>query len=515
MTFPRIVACVAVLALCGGVPCTQETAKDKQPDKKPGKAAEKPATHKVEKKPFKIERTVKGVLAAEEAAEISYRPHPSVQPPPSQGPLTIRSVAAHGARVHKGDVVAAFDTTKLNEVLDDLEKERKTLEVGIKLAEEELPLFEKTVPTELAAAAFAKKRADEELGYFLETGKAQAVKTLDMMVKSSKFYLEYAQEELRQLEKMYKANDLTEETEKIILRRQQNYVEMAAFMYQDSLLDRDYALKYTLPGKEKLLKDTQVKATQGLEKARKTLGPTAEQKRVALAKMRHDLEKNAHRLDKLRKDRDAMTVRAPIDGIVYHGKFHNGQWSHSGAAEGKLVPHGTVQPDEVFLTIVKPRPITVRLTIDEKDVHLLKPGAKGTAKVLYRPDRKFPARVTKLATVPSAPGKYDAVVALDGADEDLMPGMGCSVKFVPYSKKDAIAIPTSALHEEDDKYVVHVFVGKGVKPETRTVTPGRADGDQTEIVSGLREDEEILLERPGAKGANKGPATDKDEGGDQ
>jgi RND family efflux transporter MFP subunit len=410
--------------------------------------------------------------------------------------------------------VAAFDTTKLDEVLDDLEKEKKSLEVGIKLAEEELPLFEKSVPTELAAAEFAKKRADEELSYFLDIGRAQTIKSIDMMVKSSKFYLEYAQEELRQLEKMYKANDLTEETEKIILRRQQNYVEMAAFFYQESLLDRDYSLKYTLPNREKLLRETQVKQTQSLEKARKTLGPTAEQKRVALAKTRHDLEKNAHRLERLRKDREAMTVRAPIDGIVYHGKFHKGQWSHSGAAESKLVPHGTVQPDEVFLTVVKPRPITILLTIDEKDVYLLKPGAKGTAKVLYRPDRKFPASVTRLATVPSAPGKYDAVVVLDGADEDLMPGMGCSVKFMPYSKKDALVIPTSALHEEEDRYVVYV-ARKGEKPETRTVTPGRADDGHTEIVSGLREGEEILLERPGAKGSKKGPAPDNEEGGDQ
>jgi RND family efflux transporter MFP subunit len=516
MTCAKVVACLAALALLGGLVFTQETAKDQGAEKKAAKAPAEPkaATHKVEKKPFRIERTIKGILAPEEAVEISYRPLPSLQPPPSQGPLTIRQIAEHGARVKQGDVLVAFDTIKLDEVLDDLEKDKKVLDAGIKLAEEDLPLFEKAAPTELAAAEFAKKRADEELSYFLDIGRAQSVKSADMMLKMAKFYVEYAEEELRQLEKMYKANDLTEETEKIILRRQQNYLEMERFFYQQSLISHDYLMKYTLPNREKLLRETQIKLGQTLDKARKTLVPTTIQKRASLAKMRHDQEKNAQRLERLRKDRVAMTVRAPSDGVVYHGKFHKGQWTLSGAQESKLAPRGTVMPDEVFLTVVKPRPVVVHLSIEEKDVHLLKPGAKGTAKVLYDPDRKLPARVTKLATVPTAPGKYDAVVALDADEGQLMPGMGCTVKFVPYVKKDALTVPTKAVHEEDDRYVVYVARKDG-KPETRQVTTGRADDGQTEILTGLSEGEEILLDRPGAAGSKKaaGAAPEKEEGG--
>jgi RND family efflux transporter MFP subunit len=518
MTCAKVVACLAALALLGGLVFTQEAAKDRGGEKKPSVApAEvKPAspTHKVEKKPFRIERTIKGILAPEEAVEVSYRPLPSLQPPPSQGPLTIRQIAAHGAKVKQGDVLVAFDTTKLDEVLDDVEKEKKGLEAGIRLAEEELPLFEKAAPAELAAAEFAKKRADEELSYFLDVGRAQTVKSSDMMLKMAKFYVEYAEEELRQLEKMYKANDLTEETEKIILRRQQNYLEMERFFYQQALISRDYLMKYTLPNKEKLLKETQTKQDQALEKARKTLGPAAAQKRVSLAKMRHDQEKNAQRLERLRKDRVAMTVRAPVDGVVYHGRFHKGTWELSGGLESKLTPHGTVQPDQVFLTVVKPRPVIVHLTVEEKDVHLLKPGAKGTAKVLFNPDRKLPARVTKLATVPSAPGKYDALVVLDADDDHLMPGMGCSVKFVPYAKKDALTVPAKAVHEEDDGHFVYVAGPKG-KGQRREVTPGRTDGDQTEILSGLREGEEIYLDRPGRKESGKDQPPEKKEGGDR
>jgi multidrug efflux pump subunit AcrA (membrane-fusion protein) len=520
MTCARVTACL-VLALFGGALFTQPPAgqkkADKGPDKKAAKDAadKKPATHKVEKQSFRIERTLKGVLAPEDAAEISYRPLPTLQSGPSQGQLTIRTVVEHGARVKKGDLLIDFDTTKLDEVLDDLEKDKKVLEANIKLAEEDLPLFEKSVPTELAAAAFAKKRADEALAYFLEVDKAHSLKSMDMMVKMAKFYMEYAIEELRQLEKMYKANDLTEETEKIILRRQQNYVEMETFFYQSSLLRRDYFVKYTLPNREKTLKEDQAKHEQQLEKARKTLGPTIIQKRTSLAKMRHDQEKLTHRLEKFRKDRAAMAVRSPRDGILFHGKFHKGQWTLGSTLESKLAPRGTVMSDEVLLTVVSPRPVVVRLTIDEKDVHLFKPGAKGTAKVLFNPDRKLPARVSKLATVPTAPGKYEAVVALDlgGGEEGLMPGMACAIKFVPYAKKDALVVPAKAVHEEDDRYIVHV-ARKGGKPETRAVTPGRTEGDKTEILTGLREGEEVLVDRPDPK-ASKKDSEDENGGADQ
>ena len=207
-----------------------------------------------------------------------------------------------------------------------------------------------------------------------------------------------------------------------------------------------------------------------------------------------------------------MKIVAPHDGIVYYGKFSKGHWSASDSLADRLIPHGTVQPEEVFMTVVKARPLVAHLTIDEKDVHLIKPGLEGKAKVVVNPDRKLPARVTKLGAVPAAPGKFEAQVALDlrPSDAALMPGMACSVKFVPYSKMDAIAVPTKCVHEEDERFFVYILAKNG-KHEKRDVTLGRTAGDQSEIVDGLQEGEEVLLERPGQKNAEKGAPT-KDKG---
>jgi HlyD family secretion protein len=160
--------------------------------------------------------------------------------------------------------------------------------------------------------------------------------------------------------------------------------------------------------------------------------------------------------------------------------------------------------------------VVIHLSLDEKDRHLFKADLSGTVKVAFSPQRKLRARLTKVSPLPASPGKYDATVALEtGPYAALMPGMACTAHFVLYSKKEAIAVPSKAVHEEDDKYFVYV-VPKNGKEEKREVTPGRADDEQTEIISGLREGDEIRLERPGPKEAGKkGPAPEKKEGGDR
>jgi multidrug efflux pump subunit AcrA (membrane-fusion protein) len=478
---------------------------DKKADKQAGAAEAKPATFKVEKKPFRIELTVKGMLAGEHSEEISYRPLPSMQPTVNQEPQTIRTIVDHGAHVKKGDVLVSFDTTKIDEAIADLEREIKFNRANIKLAEDEMPTAEKSVPIELASADTAKKRADEELKYFLDIDRGQMEKQAEFYVKSMMYYKEYSEEELRQLEKMYKANDLTEETEKIILRRSKHRVEMANFWYQSALIERDYILKHYLPNREQTLRETQAKQELTLAKAQQTLAPALAQKQAALEKMHYDRDRSADRLGKLVKDRAAMTIHAPIAGVVYHGKFRKGHWAGTSDSD-KLTVNSTVAPNVAFLTVVQTSPLVVYATVDEKDVHLLKTGLEGKATLVFNPNSKPAAQVTKVAPLPAAPGKFEVQLSLDlgAADAKLMPGMASSVKFVPYSKKDALAVPAKSIDEEDDESFVYVVTAAG-KHEKRQVTTGRTNGEQTEILSGLREGEEILLERPDSKK----PATEK------
>jgi membrane fusion protein (multidrug efflux system) len=76
--------------------------------------------------------------------------------------------------------------------------------------------------------------------------------------------------------------------------------------------------------------------------------------------------------------------------------------------------------------------------------------------------------------------------------------MACKVKLVPYVKADALSVPSKAVINDDlDDQKQYVYVlekdGKAVKCP---VTVGKKTDKQVEILSGLDEGAQVLLEAP-------------------
>jgi len=502
----RTLGCLALAGLFAGC----EGLSDGKPAAKPDKPVAKKVNgtsgkvdtgpqgkHKVGKGPFKIEITFTGILEAEEMTEVAFRPDYKGLVGPST--LTVLKAVDHGTPIRKGDPLIRFDTARIDRAIRDLTNEHLQAELTIRLAAEELPLLEKSTPVELAVAERAMKQADEDLAKFVKVDRAEAIKAADFVVKNAANYLEYAKEELHQLEKMYRADDMREETEEIILKRQRNAVASATYSLKRAERQRDQVVKVDMPRKEQALKDALVKMTHALDKAKSTLPLTLTQKRLALAKLKYDQARSVARLHKLQKDRQAMNIKAPADGIVYHGKCQRGHWN-TAAVTDKLQPSGVVAADEVIITIVNPRPLFVRALIEEKDWHQVRPGIKGKAVATANSSLKLAAKVDKISAVPVSPGHFETRVAIEVPKdaEALMPGMACTIRLMSYSQANALAVPASAVFPDevdDDKHFVY-RADKTGKPVKRPVTVGKSFGDKVEIVAGLDEGDEIWLERP-------------------
>ena len=228
------------------------------------------------------------------------------------------------------------------------------------------------------------------------------------------------------------------------------------------------------------------------------------QKRRALAKLKHDQTKFEEKLADLRCDREAMTVHSPADGLVYYGRPDRGHWSASTTAQ-KLHRGGVIGPDEVFITVVTPRPVNIRATVDEKDLHYLTLPKllKGQVTPTFDPEHRLPGRLSTIVPVPREAGKFEAVIAVEtGADQAaIKPGMACTVKLVPYRKEDALTVPATAVFEDDSSdaltnYVYLAKPGKDNKYPKRPVKIGKSAGGKTEIIDGLAAGDEILTSKP-------------------
>jgi len=416
--------------------------------------------------------------------------------------LTVLDAVEHGSRVKAGDSLATLDLEGIDEAIAELENDQKVGELSLKLAKAELKTLEAMAPVDLAAAERAKQVAEEDLQRFLERQRPLSEKSAKFSLKSSEHNLEYQEEELKQLERMYKADDLTEDTEEIILKRARNDVDQAKFGLELAQSRSRETLETSLPRQETAMKEAARREIAAFEKAKTSLPLAPTKAKLNLEKLELAHRQGAGRLAKLKADRERMLVKAPAAGIVYYGHCEHGKWTtgNLNTTEGKLSHGASLYPNVAFMTIVEARPIFVRASAAEKDLQHLREGVSGKAASVAYPDVSLPAKVSSLAAIPTADGKFDVKISVETGEQAkaLMPGMTCNLTLVAFDKPDAIVVPASAVFADEEHSGKHYVyrVGADGSHQKAEVAVGQRSDKQVEITQGLLEGDKILLEKP-------------------
>ena len=466
----------------------------KADEKKPAaekEAAAKPPTQKIKKGPFRIEVALDGIFEAQNQAELFVRPQ-------EWAVLTVLKAVEHGAAVKQGDLVLALDTEKIDRVIADLRSDLELNELALKQSAAQLAALEKIAPLEAQLNDRNRRITEEDWKRFQEVGKPLMAKVTDFRLKAAQEMLEYAEEEYRQLEKMYKADDLLEETEKIVLRRAKNGVDRAKLVLELSRAEHEEAVKLSLPRMEERNKDQTERSLIDVEFTKINLPLLMGKHHLELEKLQVARNQGQDKLKKLISDREAMIVKAPFDGTVYYGRSVRGKWS---AASVETLRRGaSILPNEVFMTVVQTRPLTIRTTVPESQVQRVGTGLQALVLPVGFAPLKLSAVVARVAAIPMGSSGFDCqlTVAADGLNSAIVPGMNCELKMVPYKKTDVLTVPLKAVFtEEFDPAKQYVYLqGKDGKPQKRVVVLGQRNDKQVEVLQGLAEGDEILLEKP-------------------
>ena len=476
----------------------EEKEKDQKSDstatKDPKKNKKNRKSHKVKAEHFKVEVGLKGIMVARNTTEIVLRPEVWSE-------FKIEEIVPHGSDVYEGQVLVRFDSRKLQQAIAALELELHLSDLAIRRAEEELPRLKKMLDLKLSDTQRNAKRARTDYDRFKKMEQQFFEKMIDYTVKGSEFQLDYVLEELQQLEKMYEADDLTEETEEIILKRQRNSVDLARFNVEDAEFYRDRALKIMLPRMESQLQDNIETTKLAFERAGMSKNLDLNRARYELEKTKQQREKSADRHAKLVSDKSLLELKAPTAGIVYFGHATRGQWSNMASMINKLRPHNSAASNSILMTIVKPRPLYVAGDIGEAD----RPGVKvgQPAKIVLPPkgSPKLEATVETLSMAPISSAKFwiDLKLLTESEPEWLVAGMTCKVKVVTYDQANAIVVPKDAIHsDEDNEEAEYVWVvdpdDASIGAQRRSVKTGQRSGENIEIVAGLEVGDVVSLE---------------------
>ncbi|MEZ5303785.1 MAG: HlyD family efflux transporter periplasmic adaptor subunit [Verrucomicrobiales bacterium] len=317
-------------------------------------------------------------------------------------------------------------------------------------------------------------------------------------VKFAEQLLDNAREELVQLEKMYKADDLTEETEEIILRRQRNAVESAEFRLGRVKVEAEQQLTVGIPRQGEALKAARRDAELAHELAEKNLPRALEQKRFEVDKLRRDNAKAEEKLADLRADRKLAVVKSPAEGILIYGTSEEGAFPGAAGAAKKLVPGGKVAAREIIMTVVDPGKLAAFAKIPEAKLADVAPGREGVAAPEANPAAEIPAKVESLGYIPAVGGGYPAKLSLQPPADlmpPLMPGMKLKVSLGTSEKENVLLAPKSAIFEEDGKSFAYLAKEDGGH-EKREVKVGATNGKNLEVKDGLKEGDKILAKKP-------------------
>lgn len=465
---------------------TKESGKQKKgeadDEKAEEKTPEKPAVHKVTRGEFELKVELEGVFESAQATPISVAPQ-------AWNDLSVIEVVAHGTRVKKGDVLIRFDTEKLEEEIADLRENAPLEDLNLRIARQDLAALEKSTPLSLKNARRQKMEAEQDLAYFEDVTKELREKDAHEDIKRIEQQLSYAREELAQLEKMYQADDLTEETEEIILQRARNDVAYYEWIAEQTRSRSRRALTTSIPREHAAQRRGVENQSLAWRQAEAGLPATLEKKRLEVAGQERARKKAEERLAELESDLASMVVKAPHEGVVYYGASNRGKWVTAATIERKLTPGGKLGAHEVFLTLVKPAPLRIHVSVPEAKLRHLEPGQKGFAWPAFDADAEFPTQLKTVSFVPYADNTYDAAftVPKQGAGAGpLYPGMTAKVRLDLYEAADALTAPKAAVHKDADGHYVHLKDGT-----KRKVKVGKANEKVYEILGGLREGDEI------------------------
>lgn len=175
----------------------------------------------------------------------------------------------------------------------------------------------------------------------------------------------------------------------------------------------------------------------------------------------------------------ATPVLAPIEGTVIQKNVEPGQTFASSDAIFQLSDQ-----------------LTVKAQVDETDISRIKLKEAAVITLDAYPEEKLPAYVDKIAfdsTTVNSVTTFVVDVIPEKAPAFMRSGMTANVTFAVDKRDDVLLMPSEALKVVDGKTVVLLKSPQTKKPETHRIEVGITDGKMTEVLSGLKEGDVLLM----------------------
>ena len=444
-----------------------------------------------------------------------------------EGQATIVSIVPEGTTitaedVNNGKVLVELDSSKLKEQLSQREIDLTGAEasyadanesylIQVKQNESNVTATElkakfalmdlqkylgKTVSEKLIAKADANPDSIIDTASLLDDpnrlgGEAsQKLRELQGNISLAKSNLEKAAYTLEWTEKLYEKQYVAEtELRKDRLDKQRIEIEEEKARIALTLFQLYEFAKQS----EQLLSDYN-EAKRELERTQARARAQLAQAKAKLSSARSTYEMQKQRLEKLHKQIEACTIRAPAAGqVVYWSSTE--QWVRVKIEQGATISEG-----QKIITIPDASKMKVEIKVHETWIDKIQVGQKAEISIAAFPEKTFSGEVLKKAPLADAENwlnpdlkVYATDIGIDGTHDALKTGMTGKVTVIIDKLQDVLYVPIQSVVTVEDKKICYVA---GSPAQKREVETGLFNDNFVEIKSGLAEGEKVLLNPP-------------------
>jgi hypothetical protein len=338
----------------------------------------------------------------------------------------------------EGDVLARFDAKAIDDAVAAAERDLHSTEVRHQNARDQARLDDEGAAQRIEAASDAANDAQEALANYEKVDVVLKKRGDDLNESYGKDNIDDQKDELAQLEKMYKADELVDATEEIVLKRAKRRLAISGDARELSGDRRKYRVDFDEAMQTEVKQEAVHTQEQSLDRLVRNQAIEKRAREDALVRSKDALDLQNQKTERLKRDREKFAIQAPRDGILLHGKekdYRPGR-TPTRYERGSTLPART----DLFL-VADPDTLAVAVDVPESMLKEVHEGAAVEVQIVALPGEGAPGTL-HIEPYPSAKGGseengYEATAKLDHAIPGVLFGMRAKVKLAGAAPKDA------------------------------------------------------------------------------
>jgi HlyD family secretion protein len=213
--------------------------------------------------------------------------------------------------------------------------------------------------------------------------------------------------------------------------------------------------------------------------------------RARIAQSQAQVARDQANLKQLEEQLSYTDIIAPIDGILLSRDVEIGD-----AVSSILVLGSSAT---LVMTLGDTSEVYVKGKVDESDIGKVYLGQPARIKVESFKDKTFSGKVTKISPMGVEKDNvttFEVRVSINNPGGELKAAMTANAEIILEEHKDVLQIPEGAIiYDKDKKASVEVPDSKGKEGKRKVaVNIGISNGAKTEVLSGLKENDEVILQ---------------------